>query len=168
MPVVTPPPAAKKTTRTFSSPKSKNAERLEGLQGWGQLGQAGLIAFRRYADAGAVGMHVPGIAAEIANLADTNENIASGIDSLIAAGPYTALIMATLPLVVQLGVNWGFVSPGAMGSVSRETVAARVEAGIARMQAQAYREQQEAEQETERLREEIRQARSTIPASAVA
>lgn len=169
MPVVKPPPSSdRKSSRSFSAPPSKHAERFEGLQGYGQLAQAGFIAFRQYADAGAIGLHVPNIAREVAALADTHEQVANLIDPIIQAGPYSALIMAALPFAVQIGVNHGWLKPGALGSVPRETMSARIEAGIARMQAQAYREQQEAEREAEQLREEIRQAKSVIPATAVA
>jgi hypothetical protein len=76
--------------------------------------------------------------------------------------------MAVLPFAVQLGVNHGFLKPGALGSVPRETVSARVEASIARAQAAAYREQQQAEAEAAQLQEEIRKSKAVIPASAVA
>lgn len=164
MPVVKPPPSSdRKTTRSFSAPKSKYAERLDGLQGYGQLFQAGFIAFRQYADAGAIGIHAPKLADEIAKLADTDERVAAFIDPIIQAGPFSGLITATLIFGLQIGVNHGIMRPGAMGTVPKETLAARVEAGIAQMQAQAYREQMEAEAEAERLRNEINQHRNVVP-----
>lgn len=168
MPVVSKPPPASgaKSRGSFSQPKSKYAERLEGLQGYGQLVQAGFIAFRQYADAGAVGIHAPKLADEIAKLADTDERVAAFIDPIIQAGPFSGLIMAGLMFGLQIGVNHGMLRPGAMGTVPRETLSARVEAGLAQMQAQALREQMEAEAEAESLRAEINKIRNTVPARA--
>lgn len=166
-----PPPPPRKTATTSKPtpprPADKTTERSEGLQGYGQLIQAGLIGFRQYADAGALGLYFPSIADEVAKLAAIDERVASVVDPIIQGGPYTALIAAVLPMAMQLAVNHGRVKPGAMGTVPRETLSARIEANLARMQAQALREQQAAEAEAERLQEEIRQTHSVIPSRTV-
>jgi hypothetical protein len=163
------PPPAKTTTRVKATPQqpvSKTKERSDGLEGYAQLAQAGLIAFRQYADAGALGLHFPKIAEEIAKLASADDRVAGWIDPIIAAGPYTALIAAVLPLAMQLGVNHGRMKPGAMGTVPKNLLSARIETGIAQMEAEAYAAQMEAEAEAERLREQMRQAKAVIPGRA--
>jgi len=171
MPISTAPPPPKNTRTPKPAAPSrtdKQTERSEGLQGYAAIGQAVLIGVRQYADAGAIGIHFPKLADEVAKLAATDERVAGWIDPIIQAGPATAVIAAALPLVMQFAVNHGWMKPGGMGTVSRETLSSKVELGIAQMQAQAYREQLAAEEESARIREEIQKLHTTIPGSAAA
>ena len=171
MPISTTPPPPK-NTRTPKAvpppPADKQAERSDGLQGYAAIGQAILIGTRQYADAGAITVFFPKLADEVAKLAATDERVAGWIDPIIQAGPATAVIAAALPLVMQFAVNHGWMKPGGMGTVSRETLASKVELGIAQMQAQAYREQLQAEEEAARIREEIQKLHTTAPGTKVA
>jgi hypothetical protein len=71
------------------------------------------------ADAYTIGMYTDGIAEALNDLAQDNHQIAGVLDRALAAGPYSALIMAVLPMMAQLGVNHGVIPPGSarlMGS----------------------------------------------------
>lgn len=98
-------PAAPARKATSAKPESLASVREKGLMGWAQIGQLACMWRGYLTDVGAISMHAPGICHEVAVMAEDNEQIAKGVDTLVAAGPYTALIASVLPLVVQLGVN---------------------------------------------------------------
>jgi hypothetical protein len=165
------PPPATKTTPKPTAPKTAkdsalNAARTDALNGFGQLAQVPLIATKMYADAGAVGQYWPKIAKEIANLADSQDQIAKLIDPLIQVGPYTGLITAVLPFVLQIGVNHGRVSAGAMGTVPKETLSSQVETALAQAQLEALKTQRDAENAARAMRQEIASARADAESAA--
>lgn len=134
--------------------------REEGLQGLGQLAQGILMMGQQYADAGAVGMHFPAVATELANLADQYEVIAKPIDILIQTGPFAALIAAGLPLVMQIAANHKLIdAERTIGSsvVPPEVLESQMKANISRMQAAAMRERQEAIREAQQAESEMAQ-----------
>ena len=137
-------------------------DRREALTGFGQLAQAPLIGFRLFADAGAVAMHVPNIAREIALLAETQEQVAALVDPLIKVGPYFGLVTAVLPLLLQVGVNHGRVPAGAMGTVPAVTLSAQVEAGLATQELEALTIQMQAEAAAAEVREKIAEQRRKV------
>jgi hypothetical protein len=57
------------------------------------------------ADAGAINLHSRNISIEIARLAESNEQVARMLDSLTAAGPYSGVLIACLPLILQIAAN---------------------------------------------------------------
>ena len=155
--------AKRSTTARASAPKrSIREERTEAINGLGQLAQAPLLATKQYADAGAIGLHWPGIAQEIATLAESQPVIANVVDPLIKVGPYTGLVMAILPFFIQIGVNHGRIAAGAMGTVPANSIAAQVEASLAEAEMQALTAQLEAEKAAQRLRDEIKLARQQM------
>jgi len=139
-------------------------QREEAVAGFGQLAQAPLIALRQYADAGAIGLHWPKISHEIAALADSQEQVARLIDPLIKIGPYTGLITAILPFVLQIGVNHGRVPAGAMGTVPAASITAQVEASLAIIELEALQQQAEAEKSAQAMREQINKSRQEVTA----
>lgn len=141
-------------------------DRYEALSGFGQLAQAPLIAFRQFADAGAVALHVPGIAREVAKLAENQEQVAALVDPLIKVGPYTGLVAAVLPFLLQIGVNHGRVPAGAMGTVPASSLSAQVEAGLAQAELQALTRQMEAERASAEMREQIAEQRRQVTGAA--
>lgn len=164
-----PPPVARKTPATTTvkkTPVSKNAERADALNGFGQLAQVPLIATRQFADAGAVGLYWPKIAQEIANLADSQEQVAGLVDPLLKIGPYTALVAAVLPFCVQIAVNHGRMSAGAMGTVPATMLSAQVETQLAQQELEALRAQAEAEREAENMRREMAAQRESYAQAA--
>lgn len=151
MPVSTqaaPPPAQKRTAAAaVNKVARRTADRAEGLNGLGQLGQAGLIAGKLYADAGALGLHWGNISREVATLAETDETIAKIIDPVLRVGPYTALIGAVLPLVAQIGVNHGRIPAGTMGTVSGRMLESQIQTTLMNAELEAKRAQAQAEAE---------------------
>jgi hypothetical protein len=139
-------------------------KREEAVKGVFQIGAMGLVMLGQFADAGAIGLHGDNISHEVAVLADDNEAIAAGIDSFIKVGPYAALIMAVLPLALQLAVNHG-VLPGDKLSAGSKVVPpsvleAQVKTDLMRMHMEALKEQQKVEEELAQLQKEMQEANS--------
>lgn len=155
-------PAAPKTPPKPQAESQLTKDRREALTGLGQLAQVPLMAFRQFADAGAVGIHVPVIARELAVLAETQEQIAAFIDPLIKAGPYFGLVTAVLPFALQVGVNHGRVPAGSMGTVPAVTLQAQVEASLAQAELAALTAQKQAEEAAEAMREQIAESRRAM------
>lgn len=107
----TPPPAKPRASSSRSSASSQKQvteriqARTEAVGGVFQLAGMGLFMTGQLADAQAVTEHGPNISAETAKLAESNDQIAAFIDKLAAVGPYTGLVMAVLPLALQLFAN---------------------------------------------------------------
>lgn len=80
-----------------------------GILGIMQLAAAPL-AFTYPADAAAVITHAPPIADALHALALERPEVARVLDTVLAVGPYGAVIAAVLPLVVQLLHNHGVLS----------------------------------------------------------
>ena len=80
-----------------------------GILGIMQLAAAPL-AFTYPADAAAVITHAPPIADALHALALERPEVARVLDTVLAVGPYGAVIAAVLPLVVQLLHNHGVIS----------------------------------------------------------
>lgn len=144
-------PPRKTTVQTGSAKNTvgdaKHKKRKEGLQSVQQAAGLALMALKQPADAAALGEHGEPIIDELVRLADTDDQIATALDYLTKTGPYSALVMACLPLAMQIAVNHGRMKPSPLmpGVVSRETLEARAKAGMAQAQAAALAEQQKAE-----------------------
>jgi hypothetical protein len=165
VPVTSSPPPARKAPAAPAKPaaeKQLTRDRRETLTGFGQLAQAPLIGFRLFADAGAVGVHWPGIARELANLAETQEQIAAFFDPLIKVGPYTALVTAVLPFFAQIAVNHGRAPAGIMGTVPASMLTAQVESALAQAELEALQAQHQAEQAAEAMREQMAESRRAM------
>lgn len=143
--------AAPKPARESATLKARS----DALCGFGQLAQVPLMATKQYADVGTITAHWPGVAHEIAKLADSQPKIAQLIDPLLQVGPYTGLITALLPFVLQIAVNHKAVAPGAMGTVHPDTIAAQVEAQIAKGELEALKIQMQSEREAHEVRQQI-------------
>lgn len=110
MPVNPPQPRAKPKPSAAVAQAARSAvteARYQAVNGLFQLGSLGLTARGMYADAAATGIHGPNVSRELASLAESDERIASIIDYLTTAGPYTGLIMAVLPFALQIAANHG-------------------------------------------------------------
>jgi len=94
---------------TNAPPKTKAELRQESLNGVLQVGQLICLAFGKFSDAGAIGMHGPNMVNEMVQLAETNSKVASKVDLLIEIGPYAGIAAATIPFLAQLFVNHGLV-----------------------------------------------------------
>lgn len=124
----TPPPEKKTAAPKKTSEPALLAKRTEAVEGGFQIVALTATAFGLHADAATVGMHAEAISPEVAKLADDNPSIAKGIDFIMENGPYAALISASLPMVLQLCVNHGWIKaeklPGA-GVVNPAVLEAR-------------------------------------------
>lgn|SRR5262252_2168927 len=155
---VAPPRSARGQTAAVKRVSGKLAERREAVDGIFQLAGFGCIMMRQYADAGAIGMHSPPVATELVALSEKNESIARALDYLTEAGPYAGLIVAVMPLVLQIAANHGIVKAelvGGAGIVPPAALESQVKADMARQAAEALREQQRAEQELAALAAEL-------------
>lgn len=141
---------AKVTSVASTETRSPRELREEGLNGIAQLAQALCLFSGQFADARAIGMHAGGLSHETAVLADHYEYVAAPIDMLIKIGPFTAVIAAGMPLVMQILTNHKVIDAvGMSGVVAPDVLDSQMKAEIARMQAQALREQQAAIQEAQ-------------------
>lgn len=149
-----PPPRKDAQSRPAVKRQSgKLAAREEAAGGILQILGYGCVLVGWHADAGAIGQHGPGLAHELAVVAETDSNLAKGLDSLLQVGPYGTLIVAAMPLALQVMANHGILKPeafAAAGVVSPAALSADVKATLAEQSRQALLRQRDAEK---RLRE---------------
>lgn len=99
----TPPP--KKTTPVPTEINKIQKEREDGLNGIFQVVSAISIMMGQWADAGAYNIHGPNVSRETAALGARYEKVGSALDALSQVGPFTAILGAAMPLVLQLAAN---------------------------------------------------------------
>lgn len=110
-------PRPKRGTAGKTSPKTGGlTDYRPGINGIGQMLAFG-ISFGAPADAAAIMVHTPGIAEALNNLAAVKPEVAAVLDRLMTAGPYGEIMMAVVPLVVQILCNHNRVPAGMLGSV---------------------------------------------------
>jgi hypothetical protein len=147
----TAPPRTSKAAQTAAKKASgKRQEREDAANGIGQLAAFGAIIVGYHADAGAIMKYGPGIAHELANIAENNAGMARSLDYLTEVGPYAGLITVTLPLVAQILANHNIAKAehlAGLGVVHPDALAAKVKTDLARQAAQAMAEQRAAETE---------------------
>lgn len=97
----TPPP---KKTPAIDPNKIQN-EREEGLNGLFQVASAVSIMFGQWADAGAYSLHGPNVSRETATLATRYERVGNALDALSQVGPFTAILGAAMPMILQIAAN---------------------------------------------------------------
>ena len=157
--VVTAPPRTSAGRAPKTRTTAKGNERREALDGFAQIIGFGCIVTRQYADAGAIGLHKDPIISELVDLADKNEKIARAIDYLTEAGPYAGLIVAVMPLAIQIAANHGLVKAelvSGAGVLPPAALEAGVKADMARQAAAAIQQQREAEAELARIAADLR------------
>lgn len=137
--------------------QSKREQRAEALQGVFQVAGLVLAGTGNLADTAAIGIHQENISDEVAKAAETDEGIARVLNYLTTASPYSGIIIAVMPLVLQILANHGRIAAGVMGTVKPETleVQAKAEAAMlmTRMQKDAITAQRAAELEIASLAE---------------
>lgn len=166
----TPPPASKPRTSNAKSSASSQRQveqrvqaRADAVGGVFQLAGMGLFMTGQLADAQAVTEHGPNISAETAKLAESNDQIAAFIDKLAAVGPYTGLVMAVLPLALQLFANHRpDVAPAltGFGVKSPEQLQAQAQLQAVRQAKEARKAQEEAAHALAELNREIADAQA--------
>lgn len=146
----TPPPPVKRAAKPKppAEPSAKQKERETAVNGILQTASLACVMTGNVADSGALSMHGPKVAHELARVAEDNEPIGNALDYLNKVGPYTGLIVAMMPLVLQLAVNHGMGNAGMLGNmgvVAPAVLESKVKADMMRMAAEQAREQREAE-----------------------
>jgi hypothetical protein len=154
-----PPPKKDTRPRAPIAVKGITAERTDAIDGVFQLAGMGLVMAGQYADAGAIDMHGHGVSLELAELAGKNEGIAKAVDSLLQVGPYAGLVVAMMPLVMQVLANHKVIAadkmPPSSGVVKPESLEAQVKAAMAKQALEALHAQKEAEEELARMQAEF-------------
>jgi hypothetical protein len=111
-----PPPrrTPRETAPQVPARQTRAQKRYEGLQGISQF--AGVFCLSRgwYADAGAIGIHGPGLCREAVNIAEMHEPVGKVLDYLAEAGPYTGFVLALVKLGAQIAANHNMVNPEKM------------------------------------------------------
>lgn len=141
--------------------KTRNELRQEALDGVLQLAQFGCLAFGDYADAGAIGVFGPPMAAETVILSNDNPKVAKWVDMLIEVGPYAGLVAAAIPFLAQLMVNHKVFKAeqfGNAGVMEPEMLETRMKTEVLHKAAEARRQQMAAQEELRKVEEEMRNA----------
>lgn len=127
----------KNPPKGVSAPKAKSSgyksktktDYRPGFLGFAQMG-AFVASFFSPLDAVAIADHAPRIADAVQVTADNDPKFAAAMDRILSAGPYAALISATVPMVIQILGNHDKV-PGevvkGMGGRSKEEVIAELQ-----------------------------------------
>lgn len=155
-----PPKRATTTKRTTPAPKTVTPERLQkdrvdAVNGVFQFGSVIAMAFGKWADAGAINTYGPGITTETVKIADRYDSVAKGIDALAQVGPWTGLITAVTPLIIQLAANHKMLSEhqaAVLGATNPEVLSQQMQVKANR---EAIRIQMEIAEEKRRMAEEM-------------
>jgi hypothetical protein len=146
-------PAQRKQPARAVTRQDKTAGRRENVDGIFKLVSLLCVMRGGYADAGAFAQHGPPVAKEVADLAETNDKIASWVDYLSEAGPYMGLAVATLPLVMQLLANHGRLDvdklPADSGIIDPKVLERKVKVDMKAARDKIIREIEEAERKLE-------------------
>jgi hypothetical protein len=120
-------PSRKPKASASSRKAAQGADYAQGLQDMMvgptvALTIAGMKRPELLADAATLELHLPPIADALGKLAAERPEVAAMLDRLMSAGPYTALLSATVPLVLQLGANHGLLKGGMLGTMPPEAL----------------------------------------------
>ena len=145
------PPARGGTATRTRAPKASIADQREqAVLGLFQGGQALLLFSKQYADAVTVGHHAVPISHEVSVLAAADDTVAKAVDSLLVIGPYSALVMAVLPMALQLAVNHNLLPAGKVpGTTDPRVLSSQMEAELKQSAADLLQEARLAEQEAD-------------------
>jgi hypothetical protein len=95
----------------------------DGLLGYNQMAAAVLLVVSKrtakeayLADAAALAVHGPALAEASVDLAAKDPRLAAVLDKVCKAGPYGALVTASVGLGAQLAVNHGRMTAGSFGT----------------------------------------------------
>lgn len=164
------PPVTKAPRASKTAPRPVTADvtagRAQALTDIAAIPVAVCIALGNLADAGTIEIYWPRFSAELAKLAEKQEEIGKWIDPLTKIGPYTGILAVAAPMAMQFAVNHGRGTPGAMGTVSPQMIASQVELRIAQAEAEALRQQLDAERQSRETRAEIDKARASMNGAA--
>lgn len=173
MPLVgtVPPPPARRTVKPTPTAPKKLADqkpadttikdnRIKTLAGYSEILQAGLLMFGQYADAETIDMHGGPLLTAVADLGDHHENFGATLDKADAFGPYMALAVAAIPMVMQFAANHGRIDASKVsfgGIVPPDQLAHRRQAKLMKAQADMIRQERLAQEDAVRAQQELQQ-----------
>lgn len=106
------------TSKRTTTRKPKAPNYVDGIMGLAAipislLSGAGIVTDNEslLADSVAFSMHMPQLAQAISDLAADNPALQGVLERALQTGPYGALIAAAMPLVAQIALNHGILSP---------------------------------------------------------
>lgn len=116
-------PKPRKNTAAKPAPKKAEPDFRPGIMGLLQIPTLALSVIGRQtknatlqADGMALAIHAPALAEALNATAKQQPAVARALESIMKAGPYGAIIAATVPLVMQLAANHHVINPApAMG-----------------------------------------------------
>lgn len=170
---VPPPPPPRRASKASSAPvkladkkpapttdASIKAKRVATLDGYSQILQAGFLMVGWHADAETLDMHGGPLLSAVADLGDHHDQFGATLDKADVMGPYLALAVASIPLVMQFAANHGRIDATKVsigGIVPPEQLANRRQAKLMKAQAEMIRKEREAQEEAMRAQESLRQ-----------
>lgn len=156
----TAPPKKTAAKRSVPAPKATPPEtirkdREDAVNGVFQIGSLIAMTFGKWADAGAINTHAPGITTETVKIADKYDSLGNGIDALARVSPFAALVGVVTPLVIQLAANHKMISTqqaAALGATNPDVLAQQMQIQANR---EAIRIQMQIAEEKRRMAEEM-------------
>lgn len=156
-PMPSPPPKVTRATATATAKKAateSNSEKIlksreEAVNGIFQVGQLVCILSKNWADAGAIETHAPNVSRETAALGARYEKVGTTLDALAQVGPFTAIIGAVVPLILQIATNHNKIPAdkvASFGVVSPEVLETQAKMQMQRMQYEMLMIQRQQEQ----------------------
>jgi hypothetical protein len=174
------PPPARKPTQTASQTKAvakievENAERrkrsVDGVNSIASAIQMGLLATKQTADAGAINRHGPSVSNAIVDYAEGNDKFGASLDRLSDVSPLAGIMMACVPLVLQVAVNHNLFGLKAeqlatAGVVTPATLVSESNEYLMQMQTEAMRREIIAAQEMQQTHAEFVQMQQEAQAA---
>ena len=167
--VPTPPPPRKAAqtaaqTKAVAKVEVENAERrkrrVDGVNSIASAIQMGLLATKQTADAGAINRHAPSLSNAIVDYAEGNDAFGNSLDKLSDVSPLAGIMMAAVPLVLQISVNHGLFGLKAeqlatAGVVTPQTLISESNEYLMTIQTQAMQREMQAAQELQQTHAEF-------------
>lgn len=92
----------------------------------GVLGILGTANPTFLADSATITVYAPPVAVALSDLANERPEIAAVLDRVLAIGPYSALVAAVAPMILQILCNHGVVPVGILGTTKPDDLVAYV------------------------------------------
>jgi hypothetical protein len=164
------PPAKTRTPARSATPKkladqkpvdtTKKEARVATLTGYSEILQAGLLMFGQFADAETLDLHGAPFLAAVADMGDHHEAFGASLDKADALGPYMALAVAAIPMVMQFMANHGRIDASKIsfgGIVPPDQLMHRRQAKLMEAQAEMIRAERLAQEKAHRAQAELQQ-----------
>ncbi|SRR6266851_206565 len=149
----------RKAAQPLAEKQDPVKSRQENINGFGSLFATLLVMRGQYADAGAISIHLPPLSKALAEAADSDEKLASLLDSGNTVSPYMAIAAAAMPLMMQFLANHGRIdaekAAGLGGIMSPDALEAKVRNDLEKQKIELLREAREAKETSAALLAEM-------------